>query len=180
MKIRIIGPCGSGKSSLAKALSLSYDLPYYELDNVIWKRDETGLKYPQAVRDTNLQAIVSQAAWIVEGAQYQEWTLSTVRQADLIFILQPNVYVRDYRIIKRFIKSRTGIELWNYKQTFGNLVKMIVKWNHGYDLESLLKVTEAFQGKRHVVRNRHETVRIIQQVIDNANGTINRERGMHG
>jgi adenylate kinase family enzyme len=37
-KIHIIGSVGSGKTTLARNLSRKYSIPYYELDNVVWKR----------------------------------------------------------------------------------------------------------------------------------------------
>lgn len=40
MKIRIIGSCGSGKSTMARELSQMYAIPYFEIDNIIWDRSE--------------------------------------------------------------------------------------------------------------------------------------------
>ena len=40
-KIHIIGSVASGKTTLAKELSRKLAIPYYELDNVVWKRSET-------------------------------------------------------------------------------------------------------------------------------------------
>lgn len=50
MKIRIIGSCGSGKSTLARELSKRYDIPYYEIDNMIWDRSSDNRKYPEEVK----------------------------------------------------------------------------------------------------------------------------------
>jgi pyrophosphatase PpaX len=55
MKIRIIGSCGSGKSSLSREISKHYGIPYYELDNVIWDRSEESLKYPEEIRNKTLK-----------------------------------------------------------------------------------------------------------------------------
>ncbi len=41
-RIHIIGSVGSGKTTLAKDLSSKLNIPYYELDNVVWKRHSTG------------------------------------------------------------------------------------------------------------------------------------------
>lgn len=37
-KIHIIGSVGSGKTTLARNLSTTINVPFYELDNVVWKR----------------------------------------------------------------------------------------------------------------------------------------------
>jgi len=150
MKIRIIGSCGSGKSTAAKQLSEKYGIPCFEVDNMIWDRSEDNLKFPEEVRDANLASILRSDSWIIEGVQYKEWTLSSIEQADLVVILDPNVYIRDYRIIKRFILSRTGIRPWNYTQTFGNLCKMLVHWNHGYDYRGAIEVVQE-QGKQPIL-----------------------------
>ena len=36
MKIYIIGPCGSGKTTLAKELSKKLSIKNYELDKIVW------------------------------------------------------------------------------------------------------------------------------------------------
>lgn len=41
-KIHIIGSVGSGKTTLARELSSKLNIPFYELDNVMWKRYESG------------------------------------------------------------------------------------------------------------------------------------------
>ncbi len=41
-KVHIIGSVGSGKTTLAKELSTKLEIPYYELDNVVWMRKENG------------------------------------------------------------------------------------------------------------------------------------------
>ena len=39
-KIHIIGSVGSGKTTLARQMSKKLNIPYYELDNVVWKRQK--------------------------------------------------------------------------------------------------------------------------------------------
>lgn len=41
-RIHIIGSVGSGKTTLARELSKTFQIPYYELDNVAWIRKEPG------------------------------------------------------------------------------------------------------------------------------------------
>lgn len=156
MKIRIIGSCGSGKSTLARKLSKTYNVPYYEMDNIIWDRSADNLKYPDDVRDATLRLILGCEAWIIEGVQYKDWTMESIKQADIIFVLNPNVFIRDYWIIKRFVLSRTGIRPWNYKQSFRNLLKMIVRWNHQYDFQKVWDIIREQQKVGHMVRNEKE------------------------
>lgn len=41
-RIHIIGSVGSGKTTLARELSKTYQIPFYELDNVAWIRKYSG------------------------------------------------------------------------------------------------------------------------------------------
>lgn len=69
-KVHIIGSVGSGKTTLARALSKQYDQPYYELDNVVWKREKLrDIRRTDEERDAYLDEIVKTKRWIVEGSQ---------------------------------------------------------------------------------------------------------------
>lgn len=157
MKIRIIGPCGSGKSTAARELSRLLQLPCYEIDNIVWDRSAEKLKFPEEVRNRTFREILDSEDWILEGVQHG-WTKESFLRADWVVVMHPHVLVRDYRIIRRFIRSRTGLEEWNYKQSFSNLVKMVVKWNHGYDAERILKLTAEAGENRIVVTGLQELV----------------------
>ena len=165
MKIRIIGSCGSGKSYLSRNLSKKFMTPHYEIDNMIWDRSAGNRRYPEEERNSKFFSIVDSDSWIIEGVQYK-WTDASFREADLILILNPNVFLRDYRIIKRFIRSRLGLETWNYKQSFQNLIKMIVKWNHEYNLDEVFELTENYSNKRVEIKTKEEAIRHIQRYLE--------------
>lgn len=162
IRIRIIGSCGSGKSYLAKEISKMLEVPYYELDNMIWDRSVDNQRFPQEIRDAELHRIVGLESWIIEGVQF-EWTSESFEKADLIYILNPSVYLRDYRIVRRFIRSRTGIERWNYKQSVKNLMKMLIKWNHGYNLDEVLEITNSYSNKRFQMTSAREVLQHVQE-----------------
>ncbi|MFD0673066.1 hypothetical protein [Cohnella sp. GCM10027633] len=168
MRIRIIGSCGSGKSTLAKRLSERYGIPYYEIDNMTWDRSSDNKKYPEDVRDETLRTVVRSDHWIIEGVQYHDWTLDSIGKADLVLLLNPHVLVRDYRIVRRFVLSRTGIRPWNYKQSFANLRKMIVEWNHRYDVGAVLRIAERLGNEPIIVRNMKEAIPCIEACLSAA------------
>ncbi|MBB6022312.1 adenylate kinase family enzyme [Paenibacillus sp. JGP012] len=170
MKIRIIGACGSGKSTLARTLSRKYGITCHELDNLIWDRNAVNLRYPEKVRDQALQAIVSSEAWIIEGAQLEAWTSPSILEADLVLMLHPHVMVRDYRIVRRFVLSRTGLQAWNYKQTFSNLCKMIVKWNHQYPVQDVIEMTSRYGKKAIMITNTKQAIEEIESTYKPASG----------
>jgi adenylate kinase family enzyme len=131
-KIHIIGSVGSGKSTLARSLSEKLQIPYYELDNVVWRRTENGdIRNSPEVRDSTLQKIVHSDAWIIEGVHY-EWVGLGFEQADLIIYLDTPIYKRNYRILKRYVVQRLGFEKGNYQQSLKMLKKMY-GWNYNFE-----------------------------------------------
>lgn len=136
MKIRIIGSCGSGKTYMARRLATKYGLPHIETDNLVWDRSEPNKRYPEEVRDSMLQDIVAGPDWVIEGVHHK-WGQESFTEADLIFIIRPHALLRDIRVVRRFIKTRMGMERSNYKQTFRNLYEMLLVWNREFDREHM-------------------------------------------
>ncbi len=135
-KIHIIGPVGSGKTTLARELSSQLNIPHYELDNVVWRRTENGdVRNTPKERDEQLYNIVHSNAWIVEGAHHK-WVSQSLQKADLIIFLDVSVVKRKARIIKRFMLQLLNLEKTNYTPTFEMFMKMF-KWTN--DFEKIVK-----------------------------------------
>lgn len=131
----------------------------------MWDRSEPYLRYPIEVRDSKLAEILGGKSWIIEGAHFK-WGQESFNKADLIFILTPNRFIRDFRVILRFIKTRIGVERSNYKQTLKNLFQMIFVWNRDYDKENLteiMKLTDEYDHKRVIVKNNKEILQYLSK-----------------
>lgn len=138
-KIHIIGSVGSGKTTLARTLSSKLNIPYYELDNVVWRRSENGdIRNTPEERDEQLHHIVGSNAWIVEGAHHK-WVSQSFQNADMIIFLDVSLSKRIYRITKRFILQLLGFEKANYKPTFKMFMKMF-KWTRDFERESKAEI----------------------------------------
>ena len=132
-KIHIIGSVGSGKTTLAKELSLQLQIPYYELDNVVWERSDKGERRRTEVeREVFLQSLVETDKWIIEGVHNEKWVSTSFEKAEVIIFLDTNYSIRTYRIIKRFIKQKLQIEKAHYQPTFTIFFKMF-KWNKQFE-----------------------------------------------
>ena len=132
-KIHIIGSVGSGKTTLAKEISSLLDIPYYELDNVVWIRNKSGdIRRTEQEREEYLNSILQSDNWIIEGIHNEDWVSNCFQSADLIIFLDTNYLVRTYRIIKRFLKQKLRIEKANYKPTLDIFFKMF-KWNRHFE-----------------------------------------------
>ncbi|MFB7160211.1 AAA family ATPase [Lysinibacillus sp. NPDC056232] len=132
-KIHIIGSVGSGKTTLAKELSEKLNIPYYELDNVVWIRQNSGdIRRTDQQKVDYLNDIILTKAWIIEGVHNEDWVAQSFSDADLIIFLDTHYFIRVYRITKRFILQKLGLEKSNYKPTFAIFIKMF-KWNRYFE-----------------------------------------------
>ena len=157
-KIHIIGSVGSGKTTLARSLSARFKLPHYELDNVVWKRTDTrDIRRSEKERNEYLKSIVNTDSWIIEGVHY-EWVAESFEKADMIIFLDISYRKRKYRIIKRFILQKLGIEKANYAPTLKIFRKMFV-WNRYFEEKSrqeILTILGVFQTKLFIVKDSRE------------------------
>ncbi|WP_316571732.1 AAA family ATPase [Neobacillus sp. YIM B06451] len=165
-KIRIIGSVGSGKTTLARKLSEEWNIPYYELDNVVWERNPVGdRRRTEEERAEYLDAILKSEAWIIEGVHNEEWTAGSFREADAIVFLDPAYSVRTYRIIKRFIMQKLGREKADYKVTYEIFLKMF-KWNKFFEQNgkpNFFKKYSIYKDKVIVIKNRNQLEEFIEK-----------------
>ncbi|WP_169082892.1 DNA topology modulation protein FlaR [Paenibacillus sp. PL91] len=170
-KIHIIGSVGSGKSTLAKQLSTKLSIPYYELDNVVWRRTDNGdVRNSTEVRDAQLHNIIASDQWITEGVHYK-WTQQCFENAEMIIYLDTAIWIRNYRILKRFIIQKLGIEKGNYEQTFEMLRKMYI-WNYNYekrDRPVIFKILEPYQDKVRVMKDNNKKELHAAKIMTNVN-----------
>jgi len=141
-KIHIIGSVGSGKTTLAKNLSMKLKIPHHELDNVVWKRNHpSDIKRTDEERDQILSTIIQSDAWILEGAHYNEWVFPSFNNADVIIFLDTSYSKRIYRIVRRFILQLLRIEKSNYKPSFKIFRNMFI-WNDNFERRIKPKLLE--------------------------------------
>lgn len=113
MKIDIIGSVASGKTTLAKKISLNYKVPYYEKDNIVWERTANGdkMRTPEE-RDALFQQIIASNNWIVEGSPRKSLRESFAC-CEYIVVIDERTTIRLFRVLKRWILQRIGKEKYN-------------------------------------------------------------------
>ncbi|MBP3039497.1 DNA topology modulation protein FlaR [Bacillaceae bacterium Marseille-Q3522] len=158
-KIHIIGSVGSGKTTLARTLSTQLNIPHFELDNVVWIRQDNGdIRRTPQQRDAYLKNIIHSEAWIIEGAHDGEWILPSMESADLIIFLDTNYKKRTFRIIKRFLLQKLKLEKANYKPTLKMFCNMF-EWNAQFEKQSKSKIRkrlEQYENKLLVLKDNLE------------------------
>lgn len=131
MKLHIYGGPGSGKTTLGLKYSKNYNLEYLDLDNIFW--DHSNGRYSninsEVYRKKNLEQFIKQnEEWVIEGV-YTGWINSSLSHADNIIVLNTNVLVRNYRIIKRYLIRKKNKD--QNQETLKSIYDLI-KWNFKY------------------------------------------------
>lgn len=140
-RIRIIGCSGSGKTYLSKSLSSKYNIISYDLDDIVWDNcSYYGIKKSYEARNNLLSGILKNNSWIIEGVYYKKWVKQTFDYADVIFVLNTPVHICCYRVFKRFLKRKFGLEKGK-KETFKSLISLMF-YIYQYNIRELPKIRE--------------------------------------
>ena len=139
MKIHIIGGPGSGKTYLAEKLSKELGIRHYDLDELQWdnRSDSYGVKREPDERDRLLADVLKKNDWIIEGVYYA-WCQQCFSDADKIYVLSVPRYKYRYRIIRRFIRRKLGLEQGK-KETLKSLSQLL-KWADKYQQVNLVEI----------------------------------------
>jgi len=137
-KIHILGGPGSGKSSVAAKIAATFGIAAYDLDDLFWDpaAPTYGVRADKEQRDQALAALVRQESWVIEGAYYK-WLTPSFERADLIVLLTPSVWLRDWRLVKRYVLQLGGKSASRKKETFASLLNLL-HWNHTYEKNVLV------------------------------------------
>lgn len=158
-KIYIIGSVASGKTTLARKLSILFDVPWYELDDVVYSRLPSGdVKRSTEERDFIFNQIIYSEKWIIEGV-YRECFKSGFDIADTIILLNTSLYKRNCRILRRWIRQKLKLEKSGYAPTVKMLLSMY-KWSNGFEKtkDDILKILEPYKNKAVIINDTSYTI----------------------
>ena len=139
MKIHIIGGPGSGKTFLAEKLSKELGIQHYDLDELQWNNqsDSYGVKRTPDERDRLLFDVLNHKDWIIEGVYYA-WCQQCFADADENYVLSVPKYKYRYRIVRRFIRRKLGLEQGK-KETLKSLSRLL-RWADKYQKVNLVEI----------------------------------------
>ena len=162
-KIYIIGPVGSGKTTLAKHLSKKYNIPYYELDKVVHD-DLIGMKRSSLEIEKLFSNILKEEEWIIEDVGRDIFQLGII-EADMVYYLDIPGYILYKRCFLRWIMQRIGLMEYSYYPTISNLFQMLEWINAGKEKKNeKLSIILEF-SKNHKVLKRSD-IKIMEKKYD--------------
>jgi adenylate kinase family enzyme len=117
-KILIIGEAGRGKTTLAKTVSETLDLPHHSTDDLFW---ETKYSVPKerALALRLAEELYEKEKWIMEGTT--QWLIEPgLEHADTILFLNfKTIFHQWFFIVKRFCFEK------NNKESFKSLFQLL-------------------------------------------------------
>lgn len=160
MRIYITGSVGSGKSTLARKAAERTGIPCRHLDEVVFTPSPENRwgnqKRPEAERDALFQAALNQDSYIVEDTG-RACFLAGMERADQVVLLDIAPCLRRYRILRRWIRQRLGLEKCGYKPRL-LMLRAMFRWAREYETgrDGTRARAEKFSEKLIVLRNRRE------------------------
>lgn len=102
-RVLVIGPCGSGKSTLSRELAPRLGLPLVHMDQLGWQAGwvETG----KAEIAARLDAVLTQDSWLIEG-NYGSLLAPRLARADTVVYLDFPIRLCLWRLARRILAYR--------------------------------------------------------------------------
>lgn len=135
MKIYIIGPPASGKTTLAKKLSEKYNIEYFELDLLIFDDENDHKRRSDEEILNKFNEILDKKNWIIEDVDRTKF-IKGIELSDRIYYLKFSRMQVIKRIFKRWKNQRKGNEVYNYPPTFAQLFDFLKVANSYFKKES--------------------------------------------
>lgn len=131
------------------------------ISNGITAKIHTGVKMPVEKRNQMLNDILQQPEWIIDGVYYA-WVQRSFEEADMIYVLNMPKYLYSFRIIKRFINRKIGLE--NGKKETLKSVYNLLKWTDTFqktNMKDIIKILEPHKNKVVFIKKKAEMYRIL-------------------
>lgn len=89
-----------------------------------------------------LQELLTHDSWIIEGIYYA-WVEQCFEMADIIYILDMPKYLYRYRILRRSLRRKLGLEPGK-KETLKSVYELL-KWTDTFQKKSMVEITATLE-----------------------------------
>lgn len=108
-RVLILGPCGTGKSTLARRIGPWLGLPVFHLDKLFWQRG--WIETPAREWERCVRRLVAEDAWIIDGT-YSKTLDMRLARADTAIVLDLPRRIYMTRVLRR-IAGSLGHARWD-------------------------------------------------------------------
>ncbi|HMS65928.1 MAG TPA: topology modulation protein [Ignavibacteria bacterium] len=166
-RILILGCSGTGKSTLAKQIGKKFDLEVIHLDKFFHKPNWE----PRDIEEFRkiVKELILKDKWVMDG-NYTKTLAERIRRANFIIFFDYNSYLCTYRVIKRNIKTKLGLEIrtdmaegcveswldwefikfvWNFKIAYIPLTYQILEESK-FDKKKLIIIKSRSEGRKFI------------------------------
>ena len=133
-RIYIMGPIGSGKTTFSKKLSEKLKIDRYELDKIIYDDINGNVKRDIKEVQRLFNNIIKKDSWIIEDVGRSKF-IKGREKADIIYYIKISKIRAYYRVVRRWIRQRIGIEEFGYPPSLKQLKYFITTVNSYYKKE---------------------------------------------
>lgn len=147
MRIHLLGPSGSGTTTLGRELARRLSIPHLDSDDLFWEKTDPPFsrRRLRGERESLLaQFITRSPEWIVSGSAL-EWGDILLEKADLMIWLHLDTRVRIQRLIARE-KARFGRRIDEGNDMHQNHQEFI-QWAERYDTAGMEQRSRVSEGK---------------------------------
>ena len=166
MRIHIIGGSGSGKTYISNKLKKDYHFSQLDLDKLEWvNKNGKTVKQELDIKKKKLKEELKKDNLIIEGVYY-DWCTDSFKKCDYIFYLKVPLIKQEYRIIKRSIKRKLGIEKSFFKETFKSVTDLL-KWNIKYNTKlkkEIMETLDKYHSKVYNVNSYKDIRKILKEM----------------
>lgn len=135
MKLYIVGPVASGKSTMARQVSQLTGIPCFHLDQVVYQKDPEkpsgNYKRPVEERNRLFHAILARDSYVLEDTG-RVCFLEGMQHADRIILLDTSGILRRKRIVTRWIRQNFKLEPCDYRPNF-TMLRDMFRWSRAYE-----------------------------------------------
>jgi adenylate kinase family enzyme len=157
-RIVIIGNSGSGKSYLARQLGQRLSITPTHLDELFWEPGGFNQKRPQEVLSHDIEAINTNARWIVEGV-FGELAVRFLDKAECLIWLDMDWGCCLSNLLQRGSESSKQFDKAEAEVNFRKLLAWASKYWERDNLRSYKghqELFDSFKGHKRVLRSRDE------------------------
>ena len=162
MKVLVVGPVASGKSTISKKLQEELEIPLYELDHIV-HNDETGTKRTEEEQRKMINDIIRKdKEWIIEGVPRSHLDVLSSNATMILYLDFPKKLLKK-RLFLRHLKIKLGITKVKYKAN-KELYQRMLNYIKNDKREVLMECMKRYPTKLIIVKSDKEIKTLITAI----------------